>query len=113
MNPKHHKETTGKSNTLILKNVRGIPNGKKIWLRLPLIPGHNDSRDNLLKLGELAKEIGAEKVSILPFHRLGESKTEQIGKGYRGPQLKPPDKEHLQKIKELFEGIGVKATVGD
>jgi pyruvate formate lyase activating enzyme len=113
MNPKHHRETTGTSNILILNNIRRIPPDKKIWLRIPLIPGYNDSRDNLRKLRELALEIRAEKVSILPFHRLGESKIAQIGKRHNGPQLKPPDKEHLQEIKEFIEHIGVKVTIGE
>ncbi len=78
-----------------------------------MIPGYNDSKDNLRKLGELARKIHAEKVSILPFHRWGELKIKQIGKRYMGKKTEVPDKDHLQEIKAFIEDMGVKVTIGE
>jgi pyruvate formate lyase activating enzyme len=79
MDPKLHKEATGKSNRLILNNLRMMPAQTNVWLRIPLIPGFNDSEENLAKLSRLGREIGAEKISILPYHKLAEEKYKQMG----------------------------------
>ena len=112
MDPKLHKEATGKSNRLILNNVRMIPPQKKVWLRMPLIPGFNDSEENLTKLSRLGREIGAEKVSILPYHKLAEEKYKQLGKQYTMSRIQTPSKEHLQQIQKFIEGFGLHVTIG-
>lgn len=113
LDPEQHKKATGKSNTLILKNLRKIPSSIKVWLRLPLIPGYNDSPENLQGVGKLGKEINAEKVSILPFHKLGEGKTQQIGKKYALDEVTPSSKEAVQEAQRIIESFGVPVTVGD
>jgi len=112
MNPGLHIEATGKSNRLILNNLRKIPSRIKIWLRLPLIPGFNDSEDNLTKLCRLGQEIGVEKVSILPYHKLAEEKYRQLGRQYTMSHVEPPGKKHLQQIKKLIESLGLQVTIG-
>ncbi len=112
MDPKLHKEATGKSNRLILNNLRMIPPQKKVWLRMPLIPGFNDSEENLTKLSRLGREIGAEKVSILPYHKLAEEKYKQLGKQYTMAHLEPPSKEYLQQIQKFIESFGLQVTIG-
>ena len=113
MDQKLHKEATGKSNVLILKNLRNIPSHIKVWLRIPFISGFNDSSKNLEKVAKLGKEIKAEKVSILPFHKIGEGKNQQIGKQYLYREVEPPDKESIQRAKEIIESFGLSVTIGD
>ena len=112
MNPGLHTESTGKSNRLILNNLRKIPSRTKVWLRLPLILGFNDSEENLIKLCRLGQEIGAEKVSILPYHKLAEEKYRQLGKQYTMSYIEPPGKKHIQQIKKLIERFDLQVTVG-
>lgn len=112
MEPKLHKEATGKSNRLILNNVRMMPAQTKVWLRIPLIPGFNDSEENLAKLSRLGREIGAEKVSILPYHKLAEEKYKQLGKRYTMAGLEPPSQERLQQIQKFMESFGLQVTIG-
>jgi pyruvate formate lyase activating enzyme len=112
MNPRLHIEATGKSNRLVLNNLRKIPSRIKIWLRMPLIPGFNDSEDNLTKLCKLGREIEAEKVSILPYHKLAEEKYSRLGRQYTMSHIKTPNKKHLQRVKELIESFGLKVTIG-
>lgn len=113
MDRKLHKEATGKSNVLILKNLRHIPSHVKVWLRISFIPGFNDSSKNLKKVAILGREIKAEKVSILPFHKLGEGKNQQIGKQYLCAGLELPDQESIQKAQEIIESCGLPVTIGD
>jgi pyruvate formate lyase activating enzyme len=112
MNPRLHIEATGKSNRLVLNNLRKIPSRIKIWLRMPLIPGFNDSEDNLTKLCKLGREIEAEKVSILPYHKLAEEKYSRLGRQYTMSHIKTPNKKHLQRVKELIESFGLQVTIG-
>lgn len=112
MEPKLHKEATGKSNRLILNNVRMMPAQTNVWLRIPLIPGFNDSEENLAKLSRLGREIGAEKVSILPYHKLAEEKYKQMGQQYTMASLEPPSQEHLQQIQKFIESFGLQVTIG-
>jgi pyruvate formate lyase activating enzyme len=114
LDPEEHKKATGKSNRLILNNLRKISSSIKVWLRLPLIPGFNDSLENLQGTGKLGKEIHAEKVSILPFHKLGEGKRQQIGKKDAfDATADPSSKQSVQKAQEIIESFGVPVTVGD
>jgi pyruvate formate lyase activating enzyme len=110
--PKLHKAATGKSNQLILNNVRRISARVRVWLRVPLIPGFNDTEENLAELSRLGREIGAEKISILPYHKLAEEKYKQIGQEYTLAGLEPPSKERLAQIQKLLESFGLPVTVG-
>lgn len=113
MNPKLHKEATGQSNELILNNIRKIPRDKRVWLRIPLVPGFNDTKENVEKVGELGKEIGVERVSILPFHKLGEGKYRQLDKQYYGWEVKAPDRVHVREVKKILKRFGLKVTIGE
>ncbi len=112
MDPELHKKATGKSNQRILHNLRLIPRRKKIWLRLPLIPGFNDTTENITGLSRLGREIGVEKVSILPYHRLAEEKYRQLGMQRKMSTIRPPTSRRLQKIKDLIESFGLQVTIG-
>ncbi|MFC1904227.1 glycyl-radical enzyme activating protein [Chloroflexota bacterium] len=108
-----HKEYTGKSNNLILLNAHRLgESGKRLWVRLPLIPGYNDSPENLLATAALAKEIKAEKVSILPYHELGTPKNEGLDREYPLKDMVLPDDEFINRAREIIQSAGVKATIG-
>jgi len=79
---------------------------------MPLVPGFNDSEDNLTKLCRLGREIGAEKVSILPYHKLAEEKYRQLGRQYTMSHIQTPNREHLQQVRELIESYGLQVTIG-
>ena len=113
LNPGLHKKATGKSNQRILRNLRKISQSAKIWLRVPLIPGFNDSDDNLRKVAELGREIGAERVSILPFNTYGEGKWRRIGRKYGKTKTAPPSKEKIEEIRSYIESFGLETTIGE
>jgi pyruvate formate lyase activating enzyme len=101
------------SNSLPLENLRKIPDHVKVWLRMPLIPGYNDSEDNLREMGTLGREIGAEKISVLPFNRFGEGKFQNLGRQLPLLEVKPPSKEKIYKVQQIIEGLGIRVTIGD
>jgi pyruvate formate lyase activating enzyme len=81
MNEKRHKELTAASNFLIKQNLeRILRKNKKVVLRIPVIPGINDSQNNFESMADyLAKLPKVEKVEILPYNQLTPAKYEKFG----------------------------------
>ena len=74
-----HREATGADNALILDNLRQLADrGPELLLRVPVIPGHNDSTEELAQLGKLAATLRA-PVELLGYHRLGQGKFASLG----------------------------------
>jgi len=113
MDPKAHEEATGVSNALPLENLYKIRDQKKVWLRIPLIPGYNDSEENLKKISALGQEIGAERISILPFNKFGDGKYENLGRQIPITEVKPPSRERLHEIQQSIASIGLHVTLGE
>ena len=111
--PEKHREGTGKDNKLILDNLRKISGKAIIWIRMPLIAEYNNSTENMTSLVNLAKEVGAEKISLLPFHEGGKSKCKQIGRSYAIPEAKSPTEDNITELQKLIISMGIKATIGN
>ena len=108
-----HKRTTGVENELILENLEKASTLTKIWLRIPLIAGFNDSLDHIRKIAALGKRLGTQKVSLLPYHEGGISKSEQLGRLYPVPDAKAPSEKHINKLKGIIERAGLKVSIGN
>ncbi len=113
MDPAKHKELTGLDNRLILENARMIAAmGKPMIIRVPLIPGHNDSQENLKALAEFMLSLGLKKVDLLPYHSLGKIKYQRLGMEYKLSDLKPFAAGEVAKIKTDLESYGLQVGVG-
>ena len=108
-----HQRTTGIKNNIILENLKKAAKTNKIWLRIPLIAGFNDSEEHIKKIALLGMEVGAQKISLLPYHEGGKSKSEQLGRLYQFHEGKIPDDEHVNKLKRIIKNEGLKVTVGN
>ena len=72
---------------------------KKMWIRQVIVPGINDTKENVLELNEFLKQIkNVEKVELLPYHTLGNEKYKKLGIPYPLEDVKDM---HESKIKEL------------
>ena len=107
-----HKRTTGVGNELIMENLKRVSRKRPVWIRMPLIAGFNDSPEYASNISSLALGMGAEKISLLPYHEGGKSKSEQMGRTYAFEGAEAPDDEHVEALRALIEGRGVKVTVG-
>lgn len=108
-----HREGTGVLNELVLKNIEVLRDSKKPFrIRIPVIPGFNDSAKDAAGFAEVLNRLGVPEVQLLPFHQMGERKYELLGREYtyRGkPQLHPED---LETYRDIFEKYHIKAQVG-
>jgi pyruvate formate lyase activating enzyme len=112
MNPIKHKKFTGVSNELILSNLKQIVGlGKSTRIRIPLIPGFNDSEEHLRCLSKFLRELPVETVDILPYHKMGVSKYDSLDREYKLKDIKLHKKEQLMEIKNLISCYGLNVSV--
>jgi pyruvate formate lyase activating enzyme len=109
-----HQRYTGVSNVEILNNLRALAvAGARIWLRIPLIAGFNDSVDHLQALARLAVSLPTVcQVNLLPYHRLGLHKTESLGKLTVTWSAGAPSSEVLDRAVDIFRALGLKVHIG-
>ncbi len=115
MNSGKHEELTGMPNKQILENISMAARmRKKLRIRIPLIPGCNDSAENIKATAKFVESLGdsVEGLDILPYHRLGEPKWEQLDREYLLSGVKPPEREHVLALKELVVPHCANVSVG-
>lgn len=97
-----HKKYTGVGNELILENLaRLLRTGKRIWVRIPIITGVNDSVDEMLAIKNFFDERGhPEKIELLPYHSMGEHKYAAIGR--KAHIFSVPSEEKMAELKRVF-----------
>jgi pyruvate formate lyase activating enzyme len=112
--PQDHQKWTGVSNDDILNNLRRtVASGTPVTVRVPLIPGINDSEPELKKIARIAAEIlkNPGKVELLPYHRFGMGKYQQLDREYTLSELTTQKEPEIQKMKEIFESAGLVCEV--
>ena len=99
MNSKQHRKFTGKYNGVILRNARMIVAREvRMMIRIPFIPGVNDSEENLAETARFVLELNKNlHVDLLPYHRLGESKYTMMDREYQLKDVRSPGEEELQR----------------
>jgi len=114
MDDARHREHLGVSNTLILDNLRGLcERGFPTWLRLPLIPGINDDEPNLAATADFVGALkGPPPVHLLPYHRIGSTKYEQLGLRYSLPGIDPPTDAMLAAVVRRLRARGLDVKIG-
>ncbi len=113
MDPAVHEKNTGKSNELILENLRRLDEkGIPAIIRLPLIPGYNDYDETIRATAEfLAGLKHIVRVDLMNYHEYGRVKYEQLGMPYP-VEAKPLPQERLDEISAIFAERGIKTQVG-
>ena len=110
-----HLALTGADNEVILKNAqRTAEIGKKMCIRLVIIPGVNDvpgETDAKLKfiagLGDSVK-----RVDILPYHRLGLGKYEHLGLRCEFADIPECPKELAVTVEHKTQQLGIPVSIG-
>jgi pyruvate formate lyase activating enzyme len=113
MDSEVHQELTGVPNGRILENLQKLDGqGKPIWIRIPLIPGMNDSDENYHKIGRfLAPFRNISRVEILRYHRLAESKYDRMGLEYPLTGMDTPEEHLAVSRKEILDGYGLQKVI--
>ena len=106
MDPEQHKKLTGQDNALILRNLEAaLASSTEVRVRMPLMPGLNDSDENLAAMAAFLGRFGRRQVEIMPCHAFGKSKYAALGKPYPDVQQYTP--EGLKAAEERFARHGL------
>lgn len=105
-----HKQWTGQDNRLILENLEQLKGaGIPFLIRIPLIPGVNDSDKNMEATAELlAGAPTLERVELLPYHQTAGAKYAMVNREYR-VHFDTGKEVHINT--EPFERHGIRAAV--
>lgn len=101
-----HRHFTGVSNGPILRNLEILKaSGKPFVIRVPVIPGVNDSRENFAATAQLLQNTAQLRtVELLPYHKTAGAKYGMVGRTYR-PEF---DTEAAPRMDtEIFHEYGV------
>lgn len=109
-----HEKYIGTDNAEILDNLRKLSqDGAKIWIRIPLIGGVNDSDENFRALADFLKDndIRYEQINLLPYHNTGTSKYLRIGRRYSGTAFAVPPDGKMEEIRQFLGTKGIEPVI--
>jgi pyruvate formate lyase activating enzyme len=114
LDPECHKRYTGVTNERILRNLQQLSEVfAPIIIRVPVIPGCNDSIDVQQRIYEFVKGLrGVERVELLPYHRLGSSKYKGLGREYPFAGVDSLKKDEIAHLVKLGQTLGVPVQIG-
>lgn len=100
-----YKENVGCSIDIPLEFLR-ILNDRNIptTLRQVIVPTVNDNEDNILKLYEIAKKHNCvEKIELLPFHKICQTKYDEMNVSFPFGSLPTPTKEKMDFLNLIIK----------
>ncbi len=105
-----HVRGTGVSNKIILENYKKlVESGARIWIRIPVIGGYNANCGEIEKIAEFIKNQTKipEQIELMPYHKLGSNKYEQLGMEYTCTEAQIVSKEDMNKYIKIFLDAGL------
>ena len=77
---------------------------KKLWLRVVIVPGINDTKEYIYELVKFIKPIkNVEKIEFLPYHTLGVHKYEDLKITYPLKGVHDMDKDKCKKLENMLK----------
>lgn len=112
MDDETHRDITGVSNERIIANLAALAKAHdNIVVRIPVIPGINDSTENLRKTADYAASLNIPSIELLPYHNLGEVKYGQLGREYALVDTQKPSEEQMNALAdEMRNAVGDRNT---
>ncbi len=113
MDDKKHQEYTGVSNEIILDNLAKLSRiHSDICIRIPIIPGINDDRDNLDRACRFLQSIQIKQIHLLPYHNMGTYKYKKLGRPNPLTNLGIPNSKQMNMIAEIFAQYEIMTNIG-
>ena len=113
-----HRAYTGRDNRLIIENLQRLA-GKapgRVLVRTPLIPGVNDSPEDLAQMAGVLRSIAKklQGIELLKYNALAEGKYQLAGMAYESFGSEAQSDEYVQKLctdlSRLLDGLNVFCT---
>lgn len=105
-----HEELTGVDNDAIIENLKtAAKSDVELVVRYVLIPGVNDRDSDINDLASLLKSLDRNvEIDILPYHKLGIAKWEELGMQYGLKSVVEPTQGDMGRMRKQLGNLGVK-----
>ncbi len=107
-----HQRLSGVSNALILSNLRQLAaHGARVWVRVPCIPGLNDSAENLAATARLVRAAGLSELRLLPYNATAGAKYAWLGQAYPLEGLQTQSEAALEELAAVCRAQGLSVEI--
>jgi pyruvate formate lyase activating enzyme len=110
-----HKRGTGASNEIILKNLSLlVKTGIEIWIRIPVIPGYNDSMDFHKAASEFLYSLPRKvaRIDLIPFHNYCQDKYNWLGIDWQLKNEEVIEPSFMEIPADFYREKGFATTIG-
>lgn len=99
-----HRALCGHGNGFVRDNLRLLQEEHiPTVIRIPVIPGFNDSKEDVQSIIDLCEYYAQIKeIELIPFHRLGAGKYRALGRVYAFEHCTPPDRSKMLSLETLI-----------
>jgi glycyl-radical enzyme activating protein len=110
MDSQVHRRWTGVPNELILENARRLARAPvDLLVRIPVIPGVNDSEQEMVRCAELLAGFARlQGVELLPYHDLGVGKMKVLQQLLEQQRFATPGAADLARLSGILSSRGVR-----
>ena len=113
LDPVQHEHWTAVSNIIIHENLHKLCDfekfNEKITIRVPCIPGLNDSIEYIRKIACFTAAHNIQKIQLLPYNMMAAEKYSWIGRTYPMEKITVRDKNYYQELNRVAEAEGLTA----
>lgn len=107
-----HKAGIGVGNEQILENLKtALAAPLQLIVRIPVIPGFNDTTEDASHFAELFQQLGVPQVELLPFHQFGEKKYDYLHRKYAMKKIPQLHTEDLEAFKDTLKAAGIQCSI--
>ena len=106
-------EPTREFGRRLARHGLGGGKGPEVWIRYVLVPGYTDGAEGVDKVAAYVASLNdirpgtVTRVEVLPFHQMGRSKWEAIGRAYELGDTQPPSPELVERVRGQFRAQGL------
>ena len=114
MDPARHVAFTGVPLAPILRNLRTLDAAAaETWVRMPLVPGHNDDDANLEAVGRFVGGLRrTRRIHVLPYHRIASAKYERLGLANPMNEIASPTTGEIERAVAVLGSFDLDVRVG-
>lgn len=110
--PVKHEKFIGCGNTNAIATLKYFAEKKFVEVRVPVIPGFNDTSSELQDIVDIASESGAKLMRFLPYHIYGIGKYHELGQKYEFGITEPVGMETLKDLLSNVDNKGMEFRLG-
>lgn len=107
-----HRRYTGVSNRRIIDNLGKLcGRGNRVQVRVPCIPGVNDSEEQIEELAAVVAGAGGSSIALLPYNNAASAKYAWIGRPYSLEGLQRRETDYMENLGAICREAGLDVEI--